>query len=74
MSRRQPKPWTPQEVAAAKQWEADRVAEGRCPWSGGVLAPVPGSKAALDDPGGQRRCSICDCPGYPITQEEGSAP
>lgn len=65
-ARRQPKPWTPQEVAAAKAWEAERVAEGRCPWSGGVLAPVPGSPAAATTD--RRRCSICDCPGYPMEE------
>lgn len=53
---RKPRPWTPQEIADVKAWEAKQLAAGTCPWSGFALA-------AGED--GRSRCSICDCGGIP---------
>lgn len=59
MTRRQPKPWTAEEIAEVKAWEAKQLAAGMCPWSGLPLD-------RRED--GSCSCSICDCNGVDETK------
>lgn len=52
---RTPREWTPAELKAMAEWEAQQVAQGLCPHSGLPLG---------EDEDGRSRCRICDCAGY----------
>lgn len=45
-------------------WEADQLARGLCPWSGGPLEPREHEDGPRDPGGSVASCSLCDCFGY----------
>lgn len=56
---REPREWTPAELAAARAWEQRQVGEGLCPHAGLPLG---------EDDDGRRRCRICACGGWPTEE------